>query len=93
MRSSGDEGDITSAADEGRFIETSATSAEGSEDSAEQQSPLGEDGGLKSSSAEGEPSQEGKSVWQRLKGIGRQQKHVSRLPCPLHSDISILSFL
>ena len=67
--------------------------AEGSEESAEQQGPLSEDGGLKSSSAEGKPSLEGKSVWQRLKGIGRQQKHVSRLPCPLHSDISTLSFL
>ena len=82
MRSSGDEGDSTSAAVEGRFIETSATSAEALEDSAEQKGPLSEEGGLQSSLSEGEPSLEGKSVWQRLKSIGRQQKDVSMLPRP-----------
>ena len=67
--------------------------AEGSEKSAEQQGPLIGDDGLKSSSAEGKPSLEGRSMWQRLKGIGRQQKNVSTLPCCLCSDIQILNFL
>ena len=67
-------------------------SAEGSQESAEQQGPGGENAeSLESSSAGSGPSLEGESVWQRLKSMGGQQDNVGTLPCHLSSEIRILS--
>lgn len=77
-----DEEDSAGAPDEGRFIETTATSSESLEGhSVQQQSmqqpPLGDKSDVTASSAAGEStSARNTSVWQRLRGIGKQDKKV-----------------
>ncbi len=81
VRSSADEEDTSNTGDEARYIEATAISMETPEESAVeelstmQQTPE-ESSDVAASPSETQPAKESTSMWQRLRGIGRQQKKV-----------------
>ena len=84
VRSSVDEEDVSHTGEEGRFIETTAALPDASSGStAEEQSTLQKDheeGSDTAASSSGAESGSGsKSMWQRLRGIGRKQRKVCHL--------------
>ena len=80
VRKSADEGDGGNEASKGRFIETTATPMDSPEEASEDvHSVLQQDkeADVASSSAGSQLDAEQESVWQRLKGIGSQNRKVS----------------
>lgn len=81
VRSSADEEDLSNTGDEGRFIEATAVSMESQGESAvEEPSTMHPTPAESSNEAPGpsgtQSANESKSMWQRLRGIGRQQNKV-----------------
>ena len=92
VRSSVDEEDANLTGEEGRFIETTAsmpdaTPGSTAEEHSTLQQSLEEDTDAAASEAETQTAEESKSMWQRLKGIGKQKRKVSGF---IYTSLSIV---